>query len=249
LARATAEFLFGSDRAMTQLDMSEFMEKHTVARLVGSPPGYVGYEEEGQLTGALRRRPFCVVLLDEIEKAHPDALNLFLQVFEDGRLTDARGHTADATNALFIMTSNIGFTRPAGFSPHASEADRQALLAEVKATFRPEFINRVDELIVFRPLQPEHIADIARMILRDLGERLAEQGIGLDCKDAAITLLACLGYDEQYGARPLRRVIEQRIENTLGGMLLRGEARGGHIVVLDAHGDEIAISLIGKDTE
>ncbi len=249
LARATAEFLFGSDRAMTQLDMSEFMEKHTVARLIGSPPGYVGYEEEGQLTGALRRRPFCVVLLDEIEKAHPDALNLFLQVFEDGRLTDAKGRTADATNALFIMTSNVGFTRPAGFSPHASDADRQLLLAEVKAAFRPEFLNRIDETIVFRPLQPEHIADIARLMLRGLGERLAEQGIGLDWNDVAITLLARLGYDEQYGARPLRRVIEQRIENPLGGMLLRGEARGGHIVVLDARESEIVINLTGKDTE
>jgi ATP-dependent Clp protease ATP-binding subunit ClpC len=248
LAKATAEFLFGSDRALTRLDMSEYQEKHTVSRLVGAPPGYVGHDEEGQLTGALRRRPFCVVLLDEIDKAHPDVLNLFLPVFDDGRLTDARGRTVDATNALFILTSNFGFSRPMGFRPHDSEADRQALLAEAKNALRPELLNRIDQTTLFRPLQDAHIAAIARLLLRSLGQRLTEQGLGLEVSDAAVALLGRLGYDPQYGARPLRRAIEQHVENPLGGMLLRGEARAGHIVLVDAPQDEITIDLMGIAT-
>lgn len=248
LARATAAFLFGSDEAMTRLDMSEFQEKHTVSRLVGAPPGYVGYEEEGQLTGALRRKPFCVVLLDEIEKAHPDVLNLFLQVFDNGRLTDAKGRTVDATNALFIMTSNIGYKHQVGFRPHDSDVDRQALFSEVESTLRPEFLGRIDETIIFHSLARQDIVGIARLLLRDLRKRLDEHGIGLEVNEAAVALLARLGYDDQYGARPLRRVIEQQVANPVGGMLLRDEARAGHIVVVNARGDEIEIGLLGRET-
>jgi ATP-dependent Clp protease ATP-binding subunit ClpC len=249
LAKATAHFLFGSDKSLLRLDMSEFMEKHTVSRLLGSPPGYVGSEEEGQLTGALRRKPFCVVLLDEIEKAHPDVLNLFLQVFEDGRLSDAKGRVVDATNALFIMTSNIGFTRAIGFRPHDSDADREALMTEVQKALRPEFINRIDEAIIFRPLQAADMLRIARLLLNGLGECLKAQGLMLEVTETAVALLADMGYSKEYGARPLRRVIEQHLENPLGGMLLRGAVRAGHIVVIDVKGDKIEIRVGAGETE
>jgi ATP-dependent Clp protease ATP-binding subunit ClpC len=249
LAKATAEFLFRSEKAMVRLDMSEFMEKHSVARLIGSPPGYVGSDEEGQLTGALRRKPFCVVLLDEIERAHSDVLNLFLQLFDEGRLSGGKGHAADATNALFILTSNLGFTHEVGFRPDLSDADRQTLFTEVKSALRPELLNRIDQTIIFRFLRPEHIASIAQLLLQKLREKLGEQGVGLEPSEDAIALLARMGYDEQYGARPLRRVIEQRVENPLGGMLLREDIRAGHIVILDAGDDEIVFRVVGKDTE
>ncbi|MFH0945645.1 MAG: ATP-dependent Clp protease ATP-binding subunit, partial [Planctomycetota bacterium] len=247
LAKATAEFLFGSEKAMIRLDMSEFMEKHQAARLVGSPPGYVGSEEEGQLTGALRRKPFSVVLLDEIDKGHPDVLNLFLQVFDDGHLTDAKGRQADASNALFILTSNHGFGHQMGFRPHDTDADRQALMAETRTALRPEFLNRLDRSVIFPPLKPEHMARIAQVMLARLRARLEEQGIGLHVTDGALALLARLGYNEAYGARPLRHLIQQQIENPLGGMVLRGEAQDGHQVVVEAQGAEIALVVMGTE--
>jgi ATP-dependent Clp protease ATP-binding subunit ClpC len=247
LAKATADFLFGSDKAMIRLDMSEFAEKHLTARLVGSPPGYVGSEEEGQLTGALRRTPFSVVLLDEIEKAHPDVLNLFLQVFDDGRLSDAKGRLVDASNALFILTSNLGFSHRLGFRPQESKVDREAVMAEIKKALRPEFLNRIDRVVVFHPLAPGHMTRIAKGMLAQLAGRLAEQGIAFQVTDAALSLLARLGYNQDYGARPLRRTIEQQVEDPLGAMLLRGEILYGQQIVLDANADKITFERIGKD--
>jgi ATP-dependent Clp protease ATP-binding subunit ClpC len=249
LARATAEFLFGSERAITRLDMSEYMEKHTVSRLIGAPPGYVGYEDEGQLTGALRRRPFSVVLFDEVEKAHPDIHNLFLQLFDDGRLTDAQGRVVDATNALFIMTSNIGFKNPVSLNPAPTAmVDRQALLSQLKATFRPELLNRIDDVVVFEPFKTEDLACIARLMLTGLHERLAEQGLHLQVSDAAIRFLTSAGGYTEYGARPLRGAIAQHIENPLGGMLLRNVARPGHTLVVDVQNNELMLTLVGLET-
>jgi len=248
LAKATAAFLFGSDKAMVRLDMSEFMEKHTVSRLVGAPPGYIGHDEEGQLTGAFRRTPHCLVLLDEIEKAHPEVLNLFLQVFDDGRLTDSRGHTVDATNALFIMTSNVGHEARVGFRREDNPSTDEALLAEVRKMFRPEFLNRLDDIIVFNSLAPEHMKRIAQLMLNDLAERLKERDIGLEVKDAALAWLCERGYDETYGARPLRRVIEQHIENPIAGKILREEIKPGHIIIVDLRDGALALELFGKET-
>ncbi len=243
LAKATTEFLFGSDNSLIRLDMSEFMEKYSVSRLIGSPPGYVGYEEEGQLTGALRRKPFSVVLLDEVEKADPEVLNLFLQVFDDGRLTDAKGRTVDASNALFIMTSNIGFARGLGYHPFESHEHKNTLLKEIKSHFRPEFVNRIDEIIFFRSLEPNDLGRIAQRMLQALEQRLADQNLALEVRDNAIETLVNLGYDEQYGARSIQRVIGQQIENPLGGMILRGELKEGNAAVLDAAGGKLSILI------
>lgn len=241
LAKATAKFLFGSEKAMTRLDMSEFMEKYSVSRLIGSPPGYVGYEEEGQLTGALKTKPFSVVVLDEVEKAHPDVLNLFLQVFDDGRLTDAKGRTVDASNALFIMTSNIGFAHGIGFLPYESNEAKEALSAALGANFRPEFINRIDQTVAFRPLDMDDLAKIARLMLDDFGERLNEKDMRLEATDDAVQALVNANFDERYGARPLRRGIERQVEDKLGLMILRGDAHGGQVYVLDAVNDSLEI--------
>jgi len=231
LARATAEFLFGSEKAMTRLDMSEFMEKHTVSRLIGAPPGYVGYEEEGQLTGALRRHPHCLVLLDEIEKAHPEVLNLFLQLFDEGRVTDSKGRTADATNALFILTSNLTVEEEpqVGFRVRGGEDSRRALLAH---GLRPELVNRLDEVIVFNPLSAQDLARIAHLQLQRFSDRLKAQEIGLRWDQAVCAYLAEKGYSERFGARELRRTVEQQVENEIAGRILRGEASPGQIVVL-----------------
>lgn len=248
LAKATAAFLFGGDKAMVRLDMSEFMEKHTVSRLIGAPPGYIGHDEEGQLTGALRRTRHCIVLLDEIEKAHPEVLNLFLQVFDDGRLTDSKGRTADATNALFVMTSNVGHEARVGFRPEDSQVRADALLAEVRQAFRPEFINRLDDIIVFHTLAPEHTQRIARLMLSDLGKRLKAQDIGLEVTDAALAWLCEQGFDETSGARPLRRVIKHNIENPMAGKILRKEVRSGHIVAVDVKDSGLVFELLGGET-
>jgi len=228
--------------------MSEFMENHTVSRLIGAPPGYIGHDEEPQLTGALRTKPYSVVLLDEIEKAHPEVLNLFLQVFDDGRLTDSKGRTVDATNALFIMTSNIGHEVRAGFRAEDSKARMEALLAEVRKAFRPEFINRLDEIMIFNALAPEHMGGIARLMLSDLERRLAAQDIGLEVKDPALEWLCRQGYDEMFGARSLRRVIEQHIENSIAEKILREELRPGHVVVADLKEGALVFELGGKET-
>jgi ATP-dependent Clp protease ATP-binding subunit ClpB len=223
LARALAEFLFDDDKAMVRIDMSEYMEKFAVSRLVGAPPGYVGYEEGGQLTEAVRRRPYAVVLLDEIEKAHGDVFNLLLQVLDDGRLTDGQGRTVDFTNVVLIMTSNLAVD-PASF-------------------FRPEFLNRIDEIIRFRPLSEGDLAVIVGIQLGRLRTRLAERRLGLEVTDKAAAWLAAQGFDEAYGARPLRRVIQRHVEDPLALAMLEGGYPEGATVTVDVVEDGEALQL------
>jgi len=236
LARALAEFLFDDERSMIRIDMSEYQEKHTVARLVGAPPGYVGYEEGGQLTEAVRRRPYSVILFDEIEKAHHDVFNVLLQLLDDGRLTDGQGRTVDFKNTIVIMTSNIGGTRileyRGAFDGPAYARMKEAVIEEMQRHFRPEFLNRVDEIIVFHALSEEHLKQIVDIQLRRLRERLAERHIELDLTDEARTHLVRAGYDPIYGARPLKRVIQKEIETALGRQLLEGKIRDGQSVVV-----------------
>jgi len=228
LARALAEFMFDDERALVRLDMSEYMEKHTVSRLVGAPPGYVGYDEGGQLTEAVRRRPYSVVLLDEIEKAHPDVFNVLLQILDDGRLTDGQGRTVDFRNTVLIMTSNV----------RSAEA-----MTEV---FRPEFLNRIDEIVEFHPLSKEQIGEIVELQLRRVEARLAERGLRLELTDGARAALAEAGWDPTYGARPLKRAIQRLLENPLALRLLEGEFAEGDTVRVDAKDGEL---LFAKASE
>jgi ATP-dependent Clp protease ATP-binding subunit ClpB len=221
LARALAEFLFDDERAMVRLDMSEYMEKHTVSRLIGAPPGYVGYDEGGQLTEAVRRRPYAVVLMDEIEKAHHDVFNVLLQLLDDGRLTDGQGRTVDFTNVVLIMTSNLP--------------------GDPRDFFKPEFINRVDEIIRFRALGREDMAAIVEIQLRALRARLAARRLGLEVTDAAMAALAEAGYDAVFGARPLKRLLSRQIADPLALALLEGRFAEGDTVVVDAEAGEIAL--------
>ena len=261
LAKALAEFMFGSEEALIRLDMSEFMEKHSVARLVGAPPGYVGYDEGGQLTEAIRRKSYCAILLDEIEKAHPDVFNILLQIFDDGHLTDAKGRKVDFRNSIIIMTSNIGAElikkdSVMGFVSRADETKtrqrsyegmKKKLLEELKKTFRPEFINRLDGVVVFQHLSQEHIRQIVDLMLRPIKAQLIERGLGLAVTDAAKELLSEKGYDEAFGARPLRRVIQTMVEDKLSEMLLHDELKPGDTVRLDRDGDEISVRLDPRD--
>jgi ATP-dependent Clp protease ATP-binding subunit ClpB len=238
LARALAEFLFDDEHAMIRIDMSEYQEKHTVARLVGAPPGYVGYEEGGQLTEAVRRRPYSVVLFDEIEKAHHDVFNVMLQILDDGRLTDGQGRTVDFKNTIVIMTSNVGSQRileyRGGFDGLGYERMKEAVLDEMRHHFRPEFLNRVDEIIVFHALSEEHLKQIVDIQLGRLRARLADRHITLQLTDAARRVLVQTGYDPTYGARPLKRAIQKKVENPLGRLLVKGEVRDGQTVLVDA---------------
>jgi ATP-dependent Clp protease ATP-binding subunit ClpB len=232
LARALAGFMFDDERAMVRIDMSEYQERHAVSRLVGAPPGYVGYEEGGQLTEAVRRRPYSVVLLDEIEKAHQDAFNVLLQLLDDGRLTDGQGRTVDFRNVVIIMTSNLGgyvFADPTV----PQEERREKVLADVRASFRPEFVNRVDEIVVFEPLGREEIAQIVGIQLRVLEDRLAARKLTLDLTDDAREHLADRGYDPSYGARPLKRLIQREIQDVLAMKLLSGEIHDGDRIEID----------------
>jgi ATP-dependent Clp protease ATP-binding subunit ClpB len=240
LARALAEFLFDDEKAMVRIDMSEYQEKHNVARLVGAPPGYIGFEEGGQLTEAVRRRPYCVVLFDEIEKAHPDVFNVMLQILDDGRLTDGQGRTVDFKNTIVIMTSNIGSHRilqyKGSYIGEVYDRMKNAVLEEMRAHFRPEFLNRVDEIIVFHALSEQHLKQIVEIQLTRLRERLADRHIALQLTDAAKTHLVTTGYDAAYGARPLKRAIQKEIENPLGRLLLEGKVPDGQTVVVDYDG-------------
>jgi ATP-dependent Clp protease ATP-binding subunit ClpB len=237
LARALAEFLFDDERAMVRIDMSEYQEKHTVSRLVGAPPGYVGYEEGGQLTEAVRRRPYCVILFDEIEKAHHDVFNVLLQLLDDGRLTDAQGRTVDFKNTIVIMTSNVGSQRILQYKgTHIGEVyDRmkEAVLDELRRQFRPEFLNRIDEIVVFHSLTEEHLKQIVEIQLGRLRERLAERKVKLVLTDAAKSHVVETGYDPAYGARPLKRTLQKQVETPLARMLLTGEVRDGMTVEVD----------------
>jgi ATP-dependent Clp protease ATP-binding subunit ClpB len=225
LARALAALLFDDERAMVRIDMSEYGEKHSVARLVGAPPGYVGYDEGGQLTEAVRRRPYSVVLLDEVEKAHPDVFNVLLQVMDDGRLTDGQGRTVDFKNTVVIMTSNVA-----------------GGLDGVRATFKPEFVNRLDEIVEFHQLTREEISQIVDLQVAKLIERVRERGVEVELSHGARTLLGNLGYDPTYGARPLKRVIHKQLVDKLALKLLEGEFQPGDRVVVDAVDGELAFS-------
>jgi ATP-dependent Clp protease ATP-binding subunit ClpC len=252
LAKTLAEFLFGDEHALIQLDMSEYMEKHTVSRLVGSPPGYVGYDEGGQLTEAVRRKPFSVVLFDEIEKAHPDVFNALLQILEDGRLTDAQGRTVDFKNTVIIMTSNLGTADLRRASIGFAKADetvtyekmKEKVTEELKRHFRPEFLNRIDEVIVFAELTRDEVKAIVDLLIRRVAQQLEHQGIGLELTDAAKDLLARKGYDPTLGARPLRRAIQRLVEDPLSERILWKEFHAGETVVVDALGDEIVFRAV-----
>ncbi|MDR2909521.1 MAG: ATP-dependent Clp protease ATP-binding subunit, partial [Oscillospiraceae bacterium] len=256
LCRALAETLFSDEKAMIRVDMSEFIEKHTVSRLIGSPPGYVGYDDGGQLTEKVRRRPYSVILFDEIEKAHPDVWSVLLQIMEDGRLTDAQGRTVDFKNAIIVMTSNLGarnITDPRrnalGFAAGGEEKGevrssseiRERIMGELRDTFKPEFLNRIDDIIVFHQLSAEDIGQIARNMLKALGDRLAQAGITLEADDKALGVLARKGFDPKYGARPLRRAIQSSIEDAASTALLEGSFNPGDRMLATAQGDEIIL--------
>lgn len=250
LSKALAEVMFSNEDAMIRLDMSEYMESHSVSKLVGSPPGYVGFDEGGQLTERVRRKPYCVILLDEIEKAHPDVFNILLQVLEDGRLTDSKGRTVDFRNTIIIMTSNIGAAAAAGrntvgFGSESKaltyERMREAMMGELKKTFSPEFLNRIDEIIVFHPLEQEQAAKIVRLMLKGVADRLRERGIDLTFSEGAVEQLSRDGFDPVYGARPLRRAIQHQVEDSLSEELLSGKIRlGDKKVKAKAKGGKLA---------
>jgi ATP-dependent Clp protease ATP-binding subunit ClpB len=244
LSKALAEFLFDTEHAMIRIDMSEFMEKHSVARMIGAPPGYVGYEEGGYLTEAVRRKPYSVILFDEIEKAHPDVFNVLLQVLDDGRLTDGQGRTVDFRNTVIIMTSNLASQRIQQMTDAGSDMAviKVAVMAEVKASFRPEFVNRIDEIVVFHPLDESQIANIARIQLRSLEQRLAKMDIRVEFDDAALKAVASAGFDPVYGARPLKRAIQQQIENPLAREILAGRYAAGDTVKVSATLGEIVFT-------
>ncbi|MDQ0430785.1 ATP-dependent Clp protease ATP-binding subunit ClpC [Planomicrobium stackebrandtii] len=250
LARALAESMFGDEDAMIRIDMSEYMERHSTSRLVGSPPGYVGYEEGGQLTEKVRRKPYSVVLLDEIEKAHPDVFNILLQVLEDGRLTDSKGRRVDFRNTVIIMTSNVGaeelkYNKYVGFNLDDAKTDykdmKGKMLAELKKAFRPEFLNRVDDMIVFHSLEKENLREIVNLMTKQLVDRLKEQDIDLELTEAALEKVAKEGYDPEYGARPLRRSLQKHVEDRLSEELLKGTALSGQRIIFDVEDDEFIV--------
>jgi ATP-dependent Clp protease ATP-binding subunit ClpB len=245
LARALAEFMFDSQDAMIRIDMSEYMEKHSVSRLVGAPPGYVGYEEGGQLTEAVRRRPYAVVLLDEIEKAHADVFNTLLQVMDDGRLTDGQGRTVDFKNTVLIMTSNIPVAGDAvaidDSDPHAAATADARLRSELLEYFKPEFVNRLDDIVRFQALTREQISEIVELQVNLVVARVAERGVHVTLTDDAKRLLGDMGYDPTYGARPLRRVIQKQLTDRLALALLRGELGEGDEVAVDARDGELVL--------
>ncbi|MBI4505361.1 MAG: AAA family ATPase, partial [Chloroflexi bacterium] len=231
---------------ITRFDMSEYMERHTVSRLIGAPPGYVGYEEAGQLTEAIRRRPYAVVLFDEVEKAHHEVLNILLQVLDDGRLTDGQGRTVDFKNTVVIMTSNLGSEYLRGVPPEGEAGMRTLVMEALRAHFRPEFLNRVDETIIFHALRMEHMLQIIEVQLRRLRQRLAERKIELELAAAAKELVAREGFDPTYGARPLKRALQRLVLDPLAQRILRGELRDGDRVRVDVRGDALAFERAGE---
>ncbi|MFW7343623.1 ATP-dependent chaperone ClpB [Pollutimonas sp. H1-120] len=242
LTKALASFLFDSDDHMIRIDMSEFMEKHSVARLIGAPPGYVGYEEGGYLTEAVRRKPYSVILLDEVEKAHPDVFNILLQVLDDGRLTDGQGRTVDFRNTVIIMTSNLGSQHIQSMAGQPYDVVKEVIWDELKQSFRPEFLNRIDEVVVFHGLEAKHIESIARIQLQRLGQRLAQKEMRLEVSDAALAQLARAGFDPVFGARPLKRAIQQHIENPIARLILEGKFGPKDVVPVDWQGDKFVFS-------
>ncbi|MCG8434846.1 MAG: AAA family ATPase, partial [Gammaproteobacteria bacterium] len=240
LTKALAAFLFDTEEAMVRIDMAEFMEKHSVARLIGAPPGYVGYEEGGYLTEAIRRKPYSVILMDDIEKAHPDVFNVLLQVLDDGRMTDGQGRTVDFKNTVIVMTSNIGsqlIQELAGEENY--EKMKAAVMEVVGGHFRPEFLNRIDEAVVFHPLGKEQIRAITNIQIEYLRQRLAERDMHLEVSEAALDKLGEAGFDPVYGARPLKRAIQQQLENPLAQQILEGKFAPGDRITIDAGGDTL----------
>jgi ATP-dependent Clp protease ATP-binding subunit ClpB len=246
LARALAEFLFDDEQAMIRIDMSEYQEKHTVSRMIGAPPGYIGYDEAGQLTEAVRRRPYAVVLLDEIEKAHADVLNVLLQLLDDGRLTDSKGRTVDFKNTVVIMTSNLGSQYLADHVGEAgapmSEDARRRVLDVLRTHFRPEFLNRIDEIVFFHSLGREHLRQIVDILLRGLTRRLEGRKMRVELTDKARMLLVDEGYDPVYGARPLKRTIQRKLLDPLALEILEGTFADGDTIRVEAAGNDLAFS-------
>ena len=259
LCKALGEALFGDEDSLIRIDMSEYMEKHSVSRMIGSPPGYVGHEEGGQLTEKVRRKPYAVILFDEVEKAHPDVFNVLLQILEDGRLTDGQGRVVDFKNTVVVMTSNAGAhtlkkQRSLGFGSSANdekgyETMRENIMDEVKRIFRPEFLNRVDEIIVFHALEQDEIDRIAALMLANVQKRLRERDIDLEVDESAIKLLSAAGYDLQYGARPLRRAIQRMVEDALSEEILNGKIKLGDRVFMTAKDDQLVFSPLAKEGE
>jgi len=249
LCKALAAFLFDAEDHLIRIDMSEYMEKHSVSRLIGAPPGYVGYDEGGQLTEQVRRKPYSVILFDEVEKAHPDVFNALLQVLDEGRLTDGQGRTVDFRNTVLVMTSNLGSQQIQSMALSSPPADYQvvklAVMGEVKANFRPEFVNRIDEIVVFHALGEEHIKSIARIQLRILETRLAKMDYGLEVSDAALAEIAKVGFDPVYGARPLKRAIQSEIENPLAKAILEGRFAPKDTITVDWRGGRMVFEKKG----
>ena len=253
LCKALGEALFGDEDNLIRIDMSEYMEKHSVARMIGSPPGYVGYEEGGQLTEKVRRKPYAVLLFDEVEKAHPDVFNILLQILEDGRLTDGQGRVVDFKNTVIVMTSNAGAQSAAKASVLGFGADRRAMQAErtretmmneLKRTFKPEFLNRVDEIVLFAPLEQDQTLAIAKLMLKSVAVRLKERNIDLIVPDDAARLISSEGFDPEYGARPLRRAIQQRVEDALSEEILSGKITIGDTVKMEVIDDKLTFTRV-----
>ena len=261
LSKSLAKDLFGSEKALIRFDMSEYSEKHTASRLVGAPPGYVGYDEAGQLTEKVRRNPYSVVLLDEIEKAHPDIFNLLLQVLDDGRLTDGQGRTVDFRNTVLIMTSNlgseflasksgaIGFTTAAAGTFGSDDEVRQRVMAKLREAMRPEFLNRIDEIVLFKKLELTELREITKLLLRDSEVRLAAQGIKMSVPEEAVTWIAEHGYDAQYGARPLRRLIQREVDDKAADLIILGAAESGDKIELTVEDGKLYVSVAAEEAE
>ena len=246
LAKALADFLFDDERAMVRIDMSEYGEKHSVARLVGAPPGYVGYEEGGQLTEAVRRRPYSVILLDEVEKAHPEVFDILLQVLDDGRLTDGQGRTVDFRNAILVLTSNLGSQFLVDQTLYA-EAKRNAVMATVNASFKPEFLNRLDEVVLFDALTVDELSHIVELQVAELGKRLHDRRLTLEVSEGARAWLAMSGFDPAYGARPLRRLVQREIGDRLAKAILAGDIADGDTVLVDTAADVDELTIEGLE--
>jgi ATP-dependent Clp protease ATP-binding subunit ClpB len=241
LARALAEYLFDDEQNLLRIDMSEYMEKHAVSRLIGAPPGYIGYDEGGQLTEAVRRRPFSVILFDEVEKAHPDVFNVLLQVLDDGRLTDAQGRTVDFKNTVILLTSNIGSRHILAFAADDTQHEemKAQVMSDVNQVFRPEFLNRLDDIVVFHSLKKDQLKRIVSLQVRLLQKRLDDRRIVLELSEAAIDFLAEKGYDPRFGARPLKRAVQRELESPLSKAILKQEVRDGMVVQVEASGGKL----------
>jgi ATP-dependent Clp protease ATP-binding subunit ClpB len=249
LAKALAAYLFDTEDALVRIDMSEYMEKHSVSRLIGAPPGYVGYEEGGQLTESIRRRPYAVILFDEIEKAHPDVFNVMLQILDDGRVTDAQGHTVDFKNSVIIMTSNIGSQYILDIAGDDSQYDemRSRVMDAMRTSFRPEFLNRIDEVIIFHALQKHQLRHIVQLQTQRLEKRLAERKMSLKLSESALDFLAEVGYDPVFGARPLKRAIQRELETQIAKSILRGEFTNGDTIFVDVENERLAFKRLPAD--